>query len=73
MKLRYVTNKGCAIPLLRSKLAEQTLIGGGHQHLIPINMVRPNTPDHLKSKVTFCISNDECCILNDERCIKNDE
>ena len=30
MKLRYVTNKGCAIPSLRSKLAEQTLIGGGY-------------------------------------------
>ena len=50
MKLRYVTNPGCAIPTLRSKLAQQTLIGGGQQHLIPSDRVRPPTPDHLKSK-----------------------
>ena len=50
MKLRYVTNPGCAIPQLRSKLAQQTLIGGGQQHLIPSDRVRPPTPDHLKSK-----------------------
>jgi hypothetical protein len=50
MRLRYVTNPGCAMPQLRSKLAEQTLIGGGQQHLIPSDRVRPPTPEHLKSK-----------------------
>jgi len=50
MRLRYVTNRGCAMPNLRSKLAAQTLVGSGRQYLIPLDRVRPPTPEHLKSK-----------------------
>jgi len=52
MKLRYVTNPCCAVPELRSKLAENTLIGGGKTDLIPQDRVRPPTPEHLKSRFT---------------------
>ena len=50
MRLRYVTNPGCAIAPLRSKLAAQTLIGPNRQYLIPSDRLRPPTPEHLKSK-----------------------
>lgn len=50
MSLTYVTNRHCAIPALRNRLAAQTLIGSGHDQLIPEDMRRPATPPWLRNK-----------------------
>jgi hypothetical protein len=52
MRLRYVTNKGCAVPALRGALAAETLVGPGKEHLIPSHLRKKEvTPRDLRSSV----------------------